>query len=136
MEMEDKIIKLLESLRLIKPDEEFKNRGRDLILNVHGGRRMAEIKTGVFSSVKFGAALALASVLMFVFIGGLSYFANYAFVADGFDAEALTAEAEQIDLKIQLGQARYSESASEVARFSEAEKDREEIDNLLDEIVL
>lgn len=140
--MEDKLITLLKTLSLIEPDEASKVRSRSRIV-VAKTPTLSRVRTGFFESMKLGTAMALASVLLFIIVGGFSYFklTSVATVASSsFDFKTLSAEAANIDLRVQLGEAEYfDDSARQMATVlndvSETATD-EEINKLLEEIVL
>lgn len=139
--MEEQILKILRAFRGITPDADFTARSRSIVAGAPQRRTIARI--GFFDSMKLGTAMVLASVLLFVLVGGFSYFqlTNTASVAaSSFDFEMLNAEARKIDIRIQLGEATYfNDSTQQMAAalndVSETTTD-EEIGALLDEIVL
>lgn len=107
--MEERIIKILKLFKSIKPEEGFVNRSRGSVLSAPQSS-VRPIGHGIWESLKFGAALALASFLLFVFLGGVSSFniKNYSPVMLGsVNDEAIHEEAASLDFQIQLGEASY-----------------------------
>lgn len=141
--MEDKLIKILQSLRNINPEPDFKKRSRALILTLPEVSKAKKFVFEVFESLKFGAAIGFAVLLLFFLAGGLSYFkiTNIApAVLSNFEEKSLTAEAANVDFKIQLGEVKYfDESAEQIAAvlkdISQIENEKD-IDKILDEIIL
>ncbi|MEK9186313.1 MAG: hypothetical protein AAB885_01870 [Patescibacteria group bacterium] len=137
----DNFFKILKSLHKIQPDLDYKATSRRLILVAPQSPKLA-LRFGIFESFKLGAAITLASVLTFIVIGGISLF-QFTKVSPGsltsFDSQDLTTEALSLDLKIQLGDAKYfDDSTQDVAAVldkvsGDSDKD---IQKLLDEIIL
>jgi hypothetical protein len=137
----DNFFKILKSLNKIQPDPDYKANSKRLILSAPQNPRLGW-RLGIFESFKLGAAITLASVLTFIVIGGISLF-QFTKVSPAsltsFDSQDLTTEALSLDLKIQLGEAKYFDaSTQDVAAVldkvsGESDKD---IQKLLDEIVL
>lgn len=129
--MEEGLNKILKELKAIKPDEGFVQRSRHLILSSPQEKRgLFNFKLNLFEGVKLATAITLASAMLFVFFGGLSYFnvKNLSPVTlSSLNADNLKAEAEKLDFQIQLGQANYnlgSESDKEIgAKIDEILKD-------------
>ena len=73
--MEDQLAKILKSLKSIAPDEGFVSRSKNLITAApqHSAGWFV-FRGSVLQSIKMGAALTLASGLMFVVLGGISFF--------------------------------------------------------------
>ncbi len=97
--MEDRVISILKSLKSIKPDEGFISRSRQMIFSSAQQPRRG---LSVLESFKLAAALALASILLFVALGGLSYIQKSS-------STLLTNAKTQAnpDFEIQIGQAKY-----------------------------
>lgn len=109
--MEEQLIKILKALKLIKPEEGFVQRSRGIILSSPQLRRsLFGFRSNIFESFKLAAAITLASALLFVFLGGLSYFnvKNLSPVLlTSLNDENLKAEEQKLDFQIQLGQVTY-----------------------------
>ena len=118
--MEDQIIKILQSARTIKPDAEFERHSRAVILTLPPHRRLS---TGILESLKFGTAIVFATMLIFILVGGLSYFkiTNISpTLLTSFDEQSLQKEADGLDFSIQLGEVKYfDKSAEQVAKLLE-----------------
>ena len=102
--MEEGLIKILKELKAIKPDEGFVKRSRQMILSAPQRKQnLLGIRINIFESFKLGAALTLASALLFIVFAGVSYLNNSgpALLADQHKA------GNQSDFYIQLGEARY-----------------------------
>lgn len=107
--MEDRIIKILQSLKLIKPDEGFVSRSRNTVLNSPQNTRWVP-NLNFLETLKFSAALTLASALLFVFLGGLAYFnvKNASpMLLSGVNDSDLKVEEANVDFQIQLGEVTY-----------------------------
>lgn len=100
--MEEKLIKILKSLKAINPDEGFVQRSRNLILT-SPQREKPRFRLNFIENLKLAAALALASALLFVVITGLPYLSNLgpARLADKHKQNQPT------DFYIQLGEVKY-----------------------------
>lgn len=133
--MEDKINKILKSLRFIQPDSEYRARSRAQILAVpKASKPWHSFITEILETFNFSAALVLAGVLLFVAIGGLSYFkiTNVSPLAlTGFDEQDLWRESQGLDFSIKLGEIKYFDDAAK--ELASIDKD---ISQLLDEIIL
>ncbi len=110
--MEDQLLKILKSLKSISPDTEFLSRSRNLILSTSqkqtGGWFI--FRGSVMQSIKLGAAMTLASALLFIILGGVSFFnvRNLSPVMlSSINEENIAAEADKLDFNIQLGQLEY-----------------------------
>ena len=104
--MEERLIKVLKMLKMIKPDEGFIDRSRQLILNNEPEPKVVPAFSGfrVPEGFKLMAALAMAAILLFVALGGLS------FMNLGSSAPSLLtnqAGSGNSNFEIQLGQAKY-----------------------------
>ena len=94
----DRLEQILKSLKSIKPDEGFISRSRQMIF---ASAQKPRFGLSVLESFKLAAALALASVLLFVALGGLSY-------VQGNAPALMTHENGNPDFQIQLGQLEYN----------------------------
>lgn len=109
--MEDQLIKILKSFKSITPDEGFIARSKNLLTAApqHSAGWFV-FRGSVLQSIKMGAALTLASGLLFIVLGGISFFniRNLSPVMlSSVNKENIEAEAESLDFHIQLGQAKY-----------------------------
>lgn len=109
--MEEQLVKILKQFKLIRPDEGFIKYSRQNILSSPQLRKgILGFRSNVFESFKLATAIALASALLFVFLGGLSYFnvKNLTPVLlTSLNDENLKAEEAKLDLQIQLGELTY-----------------------------
>jgi hypothetical protein len=112
--MEEIIIKTLKSLRAIEPSNDFIHRSKSVILNTpKTNHHLSTLKMGFWESLKFGAALSLASILIFVIVGGASYVKNLApTVLTGLEDNNLLSEASAVDFQIKLSEIKYYEEAA------------------------
>lgn len=118
--MEDKLLKILKYFRNIQPDKNFAARSKQQLLSMKKpSHHLATVKIGFFDSLKFSGALALASLLIFVLFGGLTFFSIQNIsptILTSFNDEKLLAESEAANIEIKLKEVRYYErSAQEVA---------------------
>ncbi len=109
--MEDQLIKFLKSLRSIVPDEGFVSRSRNLVTSApqHSAGWFV-FRGSVLQSIKLGAALTLASGLLFIVLGGVSFFniRNLSPVMlSSINQKNIQAEADNVGFQIQVGQAKY-----------------------------
>lgn len=114
--MESNLYKVLKKAHGIAPTHEFKERSKRLILASHQNepsilnRIIIELK----ENITFSLALTLTTFLLFAIVGGTAYFTNRTGEVASNGTE-LTAEAENLNFGIELGQARYfNESAEEI----------------------
>ena len=110
--MEDQLIKILKSLKSITPDTEFLSRSRNLILSTPQKQASGWFifRGNLMQSIKLGAAMTLASALLFIILGGVSFFnvRNLSPVMlSSINEENIAAEADKLDFNIQLGQLEY-----------------------------
>ncbi len=106
------LIKLLQKLKAIKADPDYARMSREQLLNLSSGR------TGVFRatwqfilhSLQFGSALALATILIMLIVGGFAAWKSVSHVELGsLNPASLRAEAEAIDVQIQLTNIVYNQ---------------------------
>jgi hypothetical protein len=99
------LIELLQKLKTIKPAPHYSRLSRERILNLSGEKK------GLFSaawqlilrSLQFGSALALATILIMLVVGGFAVWKSVSHVELGsLNPSSLRAEAEAIDVQIQL----------------------------------
>ena len=106
------LIKLLQKLKAIKADPDYARMSRDQLLGLSNER------TGLFRatwqfilhSLQFGSALALATILIMLIVGGFAAWKSVSHVKLGsLNLSSLQVEAEAIDVQIQLTNIVYSE---------------------------
>jgi len=135
--MEEKISKLLKICRGIEPSGEFKERSRRLILTTRPRRLtvLEIIKQEVLENLKFSLALGLASVLVFIMLGGINR--GNREQASNIGGAELLSEIRNVDFQIQLGEAEYfAESAEEIAALlGEIKETDDQINTVLDQII-
>ncbi|TSC89558.1 MAG: hypothetical protein G01um10143_48 [Parcubacteria group bacterium Gr01-1014_3] len=128
--MEEKILQLLKSLKILQPEKGFLERSKNLIISAPQ-KQFPGLVRGVLDSLKLSMALSLASLLLFVVIGGFSYL-NLQKVSPGavslINEAKLRSEASNLDFQIQLGEVKYYLESDEAIGA--------EIDKLLDELTL
>jgi hypothetical protein len=106
------LIDTIKKLKNIEADKEFTRTSRSLILNT---RR--EIKLNFWGlllrSIELGVSLALAGLLIFMTLGGFSAwrFLSPLQITVNLDPVSLRAEAQAIDIQIQLANLNYNEGA-------------------------
>jgi hypothetical protein len=105
------LIELLKKLQRIAPDDEYAVRSRTLILSTEPAQRpLVRAWRLVLHSIQFGSAIALVSVLFILIIGGFSAWQLFSpFKLSSLDPASLRAEAQAIDIQIQLTDVAYSE---------------------------
>ena len=103
------LITQLKKLKSIEPDATYKGRSRELIL----GTPLASRKTVwdfIQHSVQSGSALALVGVFVLLLFGGFSTWRFLSpFELSALDAASLRAEAQAIDIQVQLTNVGYTE---------------------------
>lgn len=110
--MEERLIKILKELKSIRPEEGFVNRSRQIILASPQLRRsFLGVKIGLFESFRLAAAVGLASALIFVALGGVSFFniKNLSpMILSSLNDENIKAEEAKVNFEIQLGEVTYN----------------------------
>ncbi|RJP45638.1 hypothetical protein C4587_00615 [Candidatus Parcubacteria bacterium] len=103
----DKLIETLQELQLIRADGGFTRKSREALL------RSAHPKTNPWSvflqALEVGAGVALVAVLLLLISGGFSSGFLTPLKLSSLDPAALRAEAEAIDIQIQLADLNYLE---------------------------
>jgi hypothetical protein len=106
------IIKLLQKLKNIEADPEYTKMSRQRILNL-SPERDGTFRTPwqfILHSLQFGSAVALATLLVVLTIGGLAAWESVSHIElSSLAPSNLKAEAEAIDVQIQLTDIVYSE---------------------------
>lgn len=100
---------LLKQFKRIEPDKDYSRRSLNLILYSAPARKPTLVDM-LFKSAEFGAAIALAGLLIFVIAGGFSS-TNIPspLQLSNLDPAMLKAEAQAIDMQIQLVNLNYNE---------------------------
>jgi len=131
---EDRLIKILQTLRFIEPAKEFKENSRAIILALPKNKKPSW--RGMLEGFKLGTAIAFAAILLFLVFGGFSLFiGNFSSkMLTSFDENNLLHEAANVDFKIQIGEAKYfDESAAQVAAVLQELSDHEQLDQKIKE---
>lgn len=130
METEDKLAKTLQTLKSVHPEEGFIKRSRDLILMAKQSKfGIADLKLSIIESFKWGMALSLASILLFVVAGGLASLQNISpALLSNLNDVKLRTEASNLDFQIRLKEISYSLESDQAISAK--------IDELLDELTL
>ena len=113
--MSDPITKTLQRLKEIEPSEEFKQRSLSLILDSSQKSSAAILFKDVFKAFQFSGALIMASVLIFIVLGGLSVLNLKVFspaTLAGLNTTNLKEEISNVDLQIRLSEIKYYEDSS------------------------
>jgi hypothetical protein len=138
--MSETLIKILQKLKEIEPDNDLSKRSLPLILSAPQNRR-APLKN-FFRAFQFSGALVLASLLLFIVFGGLTKLSQNFFSSNqltSLDAENIRRELNDLDLKIKLTEVKYiSEnplSQTGVA-LNKTEAEDKSVEDLLKELSL
>src|SRR3989338_8001412 len=113
--MSDPITKTLQRLKEIEPSEEFKQRSLSLILGASQKSSVTILLKDIFSAFQFSGALIMASVLIFIVLGGLSVLNLKLFspaTLAGLNTTNLKEEISNVDLQIRLSEIKYYEDSS------------------------
>jgi len=109
------LLKTLKKLKNIKADEGFTRKSRDLILATSRSAPLNTLNIWriILNNFETGAALALAGLLIFMIMGGFSAWKFFSpLQISGLDQASLRAEAQAIDIQIQLTDLTYNEPLS------------------------
>ena len=135
--MENQLSKIFKEFKSIQPDPGFIKRSRLALAVLPSQRSANPIRRGVMEaleSFKFAAAITFASLMLFLIVGGVSYFKfkNAPGILGSIQEQDLISEAE---FSIKLGDVKYfEESAEQVAAAlnkMSGEKDKEEDERLI-----
>lgn len=118
--MEDRdIIQQLKTLRNITPDAGYTRRSRSLLVKTPVTQKPLSPWRILVNSFQFGSAIALTAVLLLVIIGGFSAWKLISpFRLGSLDPASLKAEAEAIDIQIELTNLAYPEAGRKSAAES------------------
>jgi hypothetical protein len=101
------VVEILKKLKDIKPRKEFTETSRVLILNTAPKPKL-NFWNILIKNIELGASLALAGLLIFLVIGGFSAWKMFSPIQiSNIDPSALKAEAQAIDMQIQLANLSY-----------------------------
>lgn len=101
-------MEVLKKLKNIEADKEFSRNSRILILNTPTRVKLTAWNI-ILKNLELGTSLALAGLLIFMIIGGFSAWKFFAPLrVANLDPAAMRAEAEAIDMQIQLANLNYN----------------------------
>jgi len=114
------IFKALQNLKAIEPEKDFTIKSRGLILGKKRG--VVAVFWGVIlKNIELGASVALAGLLIFMILGGFSAWKFFSpLQMSNLDPSGLKAEAQAIDIQIQLTNLSYEEGAALAPKISES----------------
>ncbi len=108
--MEEKILEQLKKLQAIQADKRFTERSRAMLI---GTRRPLRVWDIILKNIELGASVALAGILIIIIFGG---FSAWKFLSplklSNLDTTGLKAEAQAIDMQIDLTNLNYNEIIS------------------------
>ncbi len=106
--MED-ILKQLKKLQIIEANKRFTEQSRLLIMGAQKRRNVWDV---ILKNVELGASFALAGILIITILGGFSAWKLLSpFKLSNLDTTDLKAEAQAVDIQIQLTNLNYDEIA-------------------------
>ncbi len=114
------IFKSLQNLKAIEPEKDFTIKSRSLILGENRG--VGVMLWGIIlRNVELGASMALVGLLIFMILGGFSAWNFFApLQITNLDPSSLKAEAQAIDIQIQLTNLNYAEGTALTTKVSES----------------
>ena len=98
------IIELLKTLKTIEPDREYAARSRALIIEAAQPGRLPHLWVRFVQTLEVGAAFALLALFAVLFVGGGLF---TPLRTSSLDSSSLRAEAQAIDIQIQLTNINY-----------------------------
>lgn len=122
--------KLLNPLTGITPSPEFAMRSKaQILMSAQEQTVPARVRVRFFESLTVTGAIGLASVLLLVILGSLSY-SNQGGSTNSFNSNAIVAEAESANFELHIKEVTYfDESAKQVAlaleKIAEADDNKE-----------
>ncbi len=142
-DIEQKILSLLKDACSIRPSEEFRARSRERILSAAQTPSLFHsIRRELAENLTFGLALGMASIMLLVIFGGFTYWDRlFPGVSPTLSAQDLMREAENLDFKIQLKEAKYLDTSAQqigalLTEIKEGDADENEsVDDLLDKVI-
>ncbi len=116
--IEQKLTTYFKRYTAITPRQEFAARSRDLVTSLPQQPLARGFLFRVRETLTTGGALAMASFLLLVVLGGISYVSRQGAVAtSSFNNDTLVREATELSFSVELQEAEYfDESASQVVR--------------------
>ena len=109
-------IHYLKQLKSIEPDAEFSARTRAHLMSLTPHSPRLTLAHYLRSLAQSGGALALASVALILILGGLPFDTAHPVVGTPLDPASITAEAQAIDIQVQLSGLEYAyEEAAAIA---------------------
>ena len=108
----ENIVEIIKKLRRVEPDPLYVKRSRGIILG-NVSRPICRVVAGwIFNYLQTGAAVALAGIFVFIILAGVSLWHTLSPLnVASLDLSGLKAEAQAIDIQIQLANLGYSEPA-------------------------
>lgn len=106
------LLKLLRQLQSIEPGEDYARRSKQIILGTptRSGGIFPYLSRWFIHGVQMGSSVVLAVLLFVVIVGGFSIWSAITpFNLASLDPKSLRAEAEAVDIQIQLTNIAYSE---------------------------
>lgn len=113
----DPLLKFLQQLQQLTPDEHYHKISLPVIVSAPQKRHIP-LWGKCVEIFNYSSAVVLASLLLFVMLGGLSLLNRPGFATSALaslDTNNLNAELAQFDFQIQLSEVRYSENALRAA---------------------
>lgn len=106
------IFKSLQNLKAIEPTRDFTIKSRSLILGKNRGAGLTVLGL-ILRNLELGASVALVGLLIFMILGGFSAWKFFApLQITNLDPSSLKAEAQAIDIQIQLTNLNYEEGGA------------------------
>ncbi len=106
------LLTIFKNLKKIEPDQEYSLRSKRLILAIPPPRRLSGWQI-LLESIQSGATLVLTGILLIFLLGGFSVWKSLRpFQFESLDLKSLRAEAQAIDIQIELTKLTYTESTS------------------------
>lgn len=102
----------LKRFNKIEPDPQYAAHSRARIL-AHTQRTRLPFREAALAFLQSGSAMAFAALMLVVLGGGIS-FVKYLETTGGLDAQSLRAEAQAIDIQIQLADLKYKNFPAEI----------------------
>lgn len=119
---------LLKQLKKIEPDPDYTRKSRLLILGNEPLPGRSPFMRFLVHNLQFGAAVAVMAVVLFLIFGGSPLFnAITPFKGSALDPTSLKAEAQDIDIQVQLAKLSYQETNASAALTPQAIKKISEV---------
>ncbi|MEK9180252.1 MAG: hypothetical protein AAB897_02470 [Patescibacteria group bacterium] len=108
------LLKTLQQFKNIEPNKDFTRKSRRELLG--GSNIPFGIYQNILRTLEVGASVALAGLLILVILGGASYIKFFEpLQITAIDPASIKAEAEAIDIQIELANLNYNESVARSA---------------------